>query len=97
MVAHIPDKHFKMTRYYGFFSNQKRGEQLPKVYTALESALGAESIMPSYAAMLKGYVNVDPYECILCGNRMNYTNFRSGTPLAELVSHAIMSSKVRPA
>ncbi|HFQ4951417.1 TPA: IS91 family transposase, partial [Vibrio vulnificus] len=50
-----------------------------------------------YAAMLKGYVNVDPYECILCGNRMRYANFRSGTPLSELTSHAIMSSKVRPA
>ena len=97
MVAHIPDKHFKMIRYYGFFSNRRRGEELPKVYDALESAQEAEPEMPGYAAMLKGYVNVDPYECILCGNRMLYSNFRPGVPLSELTSHAVMMSKVRQA
>jgi len=35
-ISHIPAKHFKMVRYYGFLSNRKRGELLPKVYEALE-------------------------------------------------------------
>ena len=35
MIEHIPDKHFKMIRYFGFLSNRRRGEMLPKVYDAL--------------------------------------------------------------
>ncbi|HHA2288218.1 TPA: transposase [Enterobacter asburiae] len=27
-ISHIPVKHFKMVRYYGFLSNRKQGEQL---------------------------------------------------------------------
>jgi len=33
-VSHIPSRHFKMVRYYGFLANRKRGELLPKSYTA---------------------------------------------------------------
>ncbi|WP_413463607.1 transposase, partial [Aliivibrio fischeri] len=36
LIEQIPDKHFKMIRYYGFLSNRRRGEALPKVYDALE-------------------------------------------------------------
>ncbi|WP_240726352.1 MULTISPECIES: transposase [unclassified Escherichia] len=35
-ISHIPEKHFKMVRYYGFLSSRKRGELLPKVYEALQ-------------------------------------------------------------
>lgn len=35
-VSHIPSRHFKMVRYYGFLANRKRGMLLPKVYDALE-------------------------------------------------------------
>ncbi|MBB1466571.1 hypothetical protein H5300_25570, partial [Vibrio sp. SG41-7] len=34
--------------------------------------------MPGYAAMLKGYVKVDPFECILCGHRLTFLRFRAG-------------------
>lgn len=35
-ISHVPAKHFKMVRYYGFLSSRKRGGLLPKVYDALE-------------------------------------------------------------
>ena len=41
---------------------------------------------PSYAAMLMGYVNVDPFKCILCGCRMVFSRFEKGAPLHKLVS-----------
>ena len=41
---------------------------------------------PSYAAMLMGYVNVDPFKCILCGGRMVFSLFEKGAPLHKLVS-----------
>nr|WP_249324838.1 transposase [Enterobacter mori] len=34
-ISHVPAKHFKMVRYYGFLSNRKRGSLLPLVYEAL--------------------------------------------------------------
>jgi len=34
--SHIPARHFRMVRYYGFLANRKRGRLLPKVYEALE-------------------------------------------------------------
>ena len=65
--------------------------------SALENILDSKLEMLGYTVMLKGYVNVDSYECILCGNRMYYANFRSGTPLSKLTFHAIISSKVKSA
>ena len=47
LIEHIPDKHFKMIRYYGFLSNRRRGEMPPA--------------LPCYASMLKKLANVDPY------------------------------------
>ena len=32
LIRHIPDRNFKMIRYYGFLSNRTRGEKLPLVY-----------------------------------------------------------------
>ncbi|HGM5492471.1 TPA: transposase [Serratia fonticola] len=34
-VSHIPTRHFKMVRYYGFLANRNHGTLLPKVYDAL--------------------------------------------------------------
>nr|WP_050907313.1 IS91 family transposase [Vibrio harveyi] len=60
MIEHIPDKHFKMIRYFGFLSNRRRGEMLPKVYDALGIAPKDSPEMHSHATMLKGYVKVAP-------------------------------------
>ncbi len=65
LIEHIPDKHFKMIRYYGFLSNRRRGEMLPKVYDALEMESKDAPALPCYASMLKKHANVDPYECAL--------------------------------
>ena len=51
--------------------------------------------MPGYAAMLKGYVKVDPFECILCGHRLTFLRFRAGEPLSELVHHALVQAQIR--
>lgn len=95
MVEHIPDKHFKMLRYFGFLSNRRRGVMLPLVYAALEMTLASAPEMPGYASMLKGYVKVDPYECILCGEQLVFANFRAGEPLSALVAQTIVQSRIR--
>ena len=62
LIEHIPDKHFRMIRYYGFLSNRRRGKQLPEVYEALKMPEREKPKSPGYAAMLNQYCNVDPYE-----------------------------------
>ncbi len=57
-----------MIRYFGFLSNRRRGEILPKVYDALGTVPKDSPEMLGYAAMQKGDVKVDPFECILCGS-----------------------------
>ena len=97
IVEHLPEKHFKMVRYYGFLSMRRRGKALPKVYAALDMKVEAEPKMPCYASMLKGYVKVDPYECILCESRLVFRNFRVGNSVADLVTHAMIQSELRAA
>ena len=96
LVEHIPDKHFRMIRYYGFLSNRRRGDILPRVYEVLEMEREAAPSIPSYATLLKAYVRIDPYECILCSGRMVFSGFRSGTPLSELVDSSLIRAKMRP-
>lgn len=52
-ISHIPSRHFKMVRYYGFLSNRKRGELLPKIYAALEMEVKIKPTKPGYAALMK--------------------------------------------
>ncbi len=95
MIEHIPDKHFRMIRYFGFLSNRRRSKMLPKVYDALGAAAEDSPGMLGYAAMLKGYVKVDPFECILCGLRLRFLRFRAEEALSELVHHALIQSQTR--
>ncbi|ELB2807655.1 hypothetical protein QNE90_004888 [Vibrio alginolyticus] len=69
-IENIPDKHFKMIRYVGLIENRRTGEMFPKVYDALGIAPKDAPEMTGYVDMLKGYVKVDPFECILCGHRL---------------------------
>ncbi len=84
-----------MIQYFGFLSNRRRGEMIPKVYDALGIAPKDSPEMPGYAAMLKGYVKVDPFECILCGHRLTFLRFRAGEALSELVHHAMAQAQIR--
>ncbi len=61
-ISHIPAKHFKMVRYYGFLSNRKRGELLPKVYDALAMEARKKPEQPGFAALMKEFLRMDPYK-----------------------------------
>ena len=93
LIEHIPDKNFKMIRYYGFLANCKRRELLPKVYIALDQTVEELPKQPSYAVMLKGYVGVDPFECILCGGRMVYSSFRAGETITTKIKERMWKVK----
>ncbi|APC90613.1 Mobile element protein (plasmid) [Vibrio parahaemolyticus] len=97
LIEHIPDKHFKMIRYYGFLSNRRRGEMLPKVYDALEMESKAAPALPCYASMLKKYAKVDPYECLFCRDRLEFVSFRAGESREELIRQTVLEGQLRSA
>lgn len=84
-VSHIPEKHFKMVRYYGFLANRKRGKLLPLVYQALEMDVKKKPEKPGFAALMKQFTNVDPYRCILCGDRLRFSGAVAGMRATELL------------
>ena len=85
VLSHVPEKNFKMIRYYGFLSTRKRGELLPLIYKKLGQEM-AEPKSFSFAAMMKSFLKVDPFECILCGSRMVFTGFTAGLKIGQLAN-----------
>ncbi|MBK2357802.1 transposase [Francisella hispaniensis] len=63
-IKHIPEKDFRMIRYYGFLSNSIRGKLLPKIYQLLGQKLKVKFDI-SYQPMSLLSFNVDPLKCIL--------------------------------
>lgn len=88
-ISHVPEKHFKMVRYYGFLSNRKRGSLLPKVYEALGMVARKKPEKPGFAVLMKGFLRTDPYKCILCGARLRFTCAQAGKPATELLSERL--------
>lgn len=84
-INHIPSRHFKMVRYYGFLANRKRRTWLPKVYDALGMVVKAKPQKPGFASLMKQFTNVDPYQCVLCGNRMVFDSAEAGIRAERLL------------
>ena len=85
ILNHVPEKKFKMIRYFGFLSNRLWGRLLPLIY----KQLGQEAVTAKifgFAAMMKVFLKVDPFKCILCGARMVFTGFIAGLKVDQLVS-----------
>lgn len=88
-ISHVPAKHFKMVRYYGFLSSRKWGELLPKVYKALQMEARKTPERPGFAALMKEFLRTDPYRCILCGNRLRFSSVQEGRHATELVAERV--------
>lgn len=85
-ISHIPAKHFKMVRYYGFLSNRKRSELLPKVYEALQMEARKKLEQPGLAALMGEFLRTDPYKCIKCWNQLRFVSALAGKQATELVA-----------
>ncbi|CEK25410.1 transposase (fragment) [Xenorhabdus nematophila AN6/1] len=56
------------------------------MYDALDMISPNVPEKPGFAALIKGFLNTDPYQCILCGNRLRFMSAEKGTPVAALLS-----------
>ncbi|CRY63403.1 Uncharacterised protein [Yersinia pekkanenii] len=75
-----------MVRYYCFLANRKRGELLPKIYTALGIKMKKKPQKLGVASLMKQFTNVDPYQCVLCGSRMVFNSAEAGIRAEELLA-----------
>ncbi|EPN46686.1 ISPsy3, transposase [Pseudomonas syringae pv. actinidiae ICMP 18807] len=88
VVQHIPEKHFRMIRYFGLLANQVCGRQLPSMFEALRMERRGKAKKLYVAQMSKGFLNSDPFICALCGARMVYTAAIVGSTVQGLVNNA---------
>ncbi|MGR9916681.1 transposase, partial [Escherichia coli] len=88
LKQHIPEKFFKMVRYFGFLANRVCGEKLPQVYRALGMDKPEAVAKVCYAQMMKQFLSRDPFECVLCGNRMVYRRSLAGLNVSGLKKNA---------
>ncbi|HHU3921342.1 TPA: transposase, partial [Escherichia coli] len=88
LKQHIPEKFFKMVRYFGFLANRVCGEKLPQVYRALGMDKPEPVAKVCYAQMVKQFLSRDPFECVLCGCRMVYRRAIAGLNVSGLKKNA---------
>ncbi len=78
LKQHIPEKFFKMVRYFGFLANRVCGEKLPQVLPCSGMDKPEPVAKVCYAQMVKQFLSRDPFECVLCGGRMVYRRAIAG-------------------
>ena len=71
LIMHIPDRYFRMIRYYGFLSNRTRGVQLPIVYKAINQIVHKKTKLISWRLMIWLNFKIDPLFCYNCNKCMN--------------------------
>ena len=70
LVMHIPDRYFRMIRYYGFLSNRTRGLLLPIVYKAINQIAPKKIKVVSWRLMIWLNFKKDPLSCPNCNQCM---------------------------
>ena len=96
LIRHIPDRNFKMIRYYGFLSNRTRGEKLPLVYKAIKQVVPKIIETITWRIMLILRFNKDPLTCPNCNTHLNLRQVYYGLspPLLTLhIDHMINNSE----
>lgn len=82
-TQHIPDKGFRMIRYYGFLANAVRGKLLPIVYKLLNQNVEKQTTL-GWRILMKKTFNIDPLQCILCGHELAFVGIEFGMKQSKL-------------
>jgi hypothetical protein len=78
VMAHVPNKHQVMTRYYGYYANRVRGARRTKTAGAADLPVPIAESVPlrlrearrRWAELLRQIFEVDPLRCPACGAEM---------------------------
>lgn len=85
-IQHLPDKYFRMIRYYGFLSNHTRGKLLPVVYKLLNQEKLLQKSLPNFAELIQQNFGFNPFNCILCGHQLILSVTHFGKNISDLLN-----------
>ena len=85
LLQHIPDKGFRLIRYYGFLANRIRSKYLPTVYNLLNQP-ERNALKIQWPELMIASFGIDPLCCPRCGTRMIRMSLMPGRSLAELLT-----------
>lgn len=85
VIQHIPDKGFRIIRYYGFLANALRGKLLPIVNKLLNLQKESFNYVARYTELMQLSFNFNPLKCILCGSMLRLSNICFGSKQIELI------------
>lgn len=81
---HVPEKRFRMVRYYGFLSPSKRAV-LDVVYVLTETVRRTARKI-TWRGLYQRLMKTDPLKCILCGSQMCFSGLKRGLRLPDLLA-----------
>ena len=87
LICHIPDKHFRIIRYYGFLANRVRGSLLPIVYSFLNMKKHITNVYITWKEMTISYLKEDPLYCSLCNKEMILCSIVLPPPIKPIDEH----------
>ena len=80
LITHIPDRNFRIIRYYGFLSNRTIGALLPVVYKAINQIIPKTIKKLSWRLMIWMNFKKDPLFCKNCNHTMVLREVCYGLP-----------------
>ena len=95
LIKHIPEKHFRMERYFGFQANRVVGRLLPLVRKALGQDEVKKVVPVTFTTLSQGLLRTDPFACLLCGAKMGFSRALAAVPLEKLIAHAPEIARMR--
>ena len=84
-IQHIPEKGFRLIRYFGFLANRVRGKLLPIVYALFQHQPKIQK--HSWAFRVLRQTGESPLTCILCKNTMRLSFLVFGLSTKQLLQH----------
>ena len=95
-IQHLPDKGFRLIRYFGFLANRLRGTLLPLVSQLFQHQPNQKQ--HSWAFRVKQQSGINPLACILCKNpmRLSFLLFKlSSRQLMNYQSQIALQKPIR--
>jgi hypothetical protein len=104
VTQHIPNKGEHQIRYYGWYSNKKRGLHLKNMPKQVQASGSDEPDTPyrlkcrmTWAALIKAVYEVDPLKCPKCGGQMKIISFIEETLVIEkILQHCMLWKEPAP-
>ena len=92
LIMHIPDRNFRMIRYYGFLSNRTRGKMLPAVYQAIKQFIPKKIQKLTWRMMYWMRYKKDPLTCPNCNTEMRLSGVYYGLspPMLMIRMHQML-------